>query len=143
MADPIIEHTPENGATLIPNLVYADAEAALAWLEKAFGFTCHLRVDGNRGGIAHAQLVNGNNMIMLSSIRNDDFGKHFNEPSQAGMSTQGLYVVVDNVTDAYEKALAAGAQIVMPLKEQDYGGESFTVRDCGGHIWSFGDYNPW
>lgn len=133
----------QQGDTLIPNLVYTDAVAAIAWLEKAFGFTCHLQVEGHGAAVAHAQLVKGKHMIMLSSTRKDDYGKHFDEPAAAGMSTQGIYLVVDNVTDAYEKALAAGAQIVMPLKAQDYGGEGFTVRDCGGHIWSFGDYNPW
>ena len=133
----------ETGDTLIPNLVYADADAAIKWLDKAFGFACRLRVEDEGGAIAHAQLAKGPHMIMLSSIRTDEFGRHFNEPASAGISTQGIYLIVDNVADAYEKALAAGAQIVMPLRAQDYGGEGFTVRDCGGHIWSFGDYNPW
>ena len=133
----------EQGETLIPNLVYADADAAIAWLDKAFGFSCQLRVEGEAGAIAHAQLVNGMHMIMLSSVRRDEFGKHFDEPNNLTYATQGIYVVVPHVGDAYEKALAAGAQIVMPLQSQDYGGEGFTVRDCGGHIWSFGDYNPW
>lgn len=133
----------ETGETLIPNLVYSDAEAAIDWLATAFGFQCTLRVEGNRGGIAHAQLVKDKHMIMLSSVRDDEYGKNFAEPTQIGKSTQGLYLVVDSVVDAYERALAAGAQIIMPLQSQDYGGEGFTVRDCGGHIWSFGDYNPW
>ena len=133
----------KTGDMLIPNLVYADADAAIKWLEKAFGFECQLRVEGEGDKITHAQLVNGRHMIMLSSIRTDEFGKYFDEPASAGISTQGIYLIVDNVADAYEAALAAGAQIVMPLRAQDYGGEGFTVRDCGGHIWSFGDYNPW
>ena len=133
----------QTGDTLIPHLVYADAEAAILWLDKAFGFKCSLRVEGNRGGIAHTQLVQGQHMIMLSSVRDDEYGKHFKEPAQMGYATQGLYVHVDKVIDAYERAMAAGAQIIMPLQSQDYGGEGFTVRDCGGHIWSFGDYDPW
>ena len=133
----------KTGDRLIPNLVYADADAAIKWLDKAFGFACRLRVEGAGGAIAHAQLAKGPHMIMLSSIRTDEFGKYFDEPAWAGISTQGIYLIVDSVADAYEKALAAGAQIVLPLRAQDYGGEGFTVRDCGGHIWSFGDYNPW
>lgn len=133
----------EQGAKLIPNLVYEDADAAIEWLDKAFGFNCSLRVEGEGGAIAHAQLVNGDTMIMLSSVRTDEFGKHFKTPDQLGTSTQGIYLVVDNIAAYYERAQAAGAKIVMPLRAQDYGGEGFTVRDCGGHIWSFGDYNPW
>lgn len=133
----------KTGERLIPNLVYSDADAAINWLGKAFSFDCHLRVEGEGGKVEHAQLVNGRHMIMLSSVRKDEFGRYFDEPASAGISTQGIYLIVDNVAEAYEKALAAGAQIIMPLQSQDYGGEGFTVRDCGGHIWSFGDYNPW
>ena len=48
-------------------------------------------------------------MIMLSSVRKDEFGRYFDEPALAGISTQGIYLIVDNVAEAYEKALAAGA----------------------------------
>ena len=90
----------KTGETLIPNLVYADADAAIKWLDKAFGFTCQLRVEGEGGQIAHAQLVNGPHMIMLSSIRTDEFGRHFNEPAAAEVSTQSIYLIVDDVTTA-------------------------------------------
>ena len=62
----------KTGDTLIPNLVYADADAAIKWLDKAFGFACRLRVEGEGGAIAHAQLAKGPHMIMLSSIRTDE-----------------------------------------------------------------------
>lgn len=133
----------EQQSRLIPNLVYEDADAAIAWLNKAFGFACTLRVAGDGAGVVHAQLVHDGAMIMLSSLRGDAFGRHFNQPDQAGCCTQGIYLVVADVGAAYERALAAGAQVVMELQAQDYGGSGFTVRDCGGHIWSFGDYNPW
>ena len=52
-------------------------------------------------------------------------------------------LVYHDVAGAYERALAGGAQVVVELQSQDYGGEGFTVRDPEGHIWSFGDYDPW
>lgn len=133
----------EQGSHLIPNLVYQDAPHAIEWLAEAFGFECTLRVEANRGGIAHAQLVHGDTMIMLSSVRNDEFGKNFGEPSVVGANTQGIYLVVDDVQAYYDRAIAAGAETILPVTEQDYGGEGCAVRDCGGHIWSFGSYNPW
>ena len=135
--------TQFQGARLIPNLVYHDADEAIIWLDRAFGFTVLLRVEGEGDKIAHAQLVRDEMMIMLSSTRDDDFGKNFDTPQVRDISTQGAYIVVENVSAAYERALAAGAQTVMPLQTQDYGGEGFTVRDPEGHIWSFGDYDPW
>jgi uncharacterized glyoxalase superfamily protein PhnB len=50
---------------------------------------------------------------------------------------------VEDVVVAYARALAAGAQVVIELRSQDYGSEGFTVRDPEGHIWSIGDYGPW
>jgi uncharacterized glyoxalase superfamily protein PhnB len=130
------------GARLIPNLVYHDADEAIIWLDRAFGFTVLLRVEGEGGRIDHAQLVRGEMMIMLSSTRDDDYGKNFDTPKVTGTSTQGAYIIVEDVA-AYERALAAGAQAIMPLRKQDYGGEGFTVSDPEGHIRSFGDYDPW
>ena len=135
--------TQFQGARLIPNLVYHDADEAIIWLDRAFGFTVLLRVEGEGGRIDHAQLVRDEMMIMLSSVRDDEYGRHFETPKAKGISTQGAYIIVNDDAGAYERALAAGAQVVVELQSQDYGGEGFTVRDPEGHIWSFGDYDPW
>jgi uncharacterized glyoxalase superfamily protein PhnB len=50
------------------------------------------------------------------------------------------------VSDAdaiYATAKAAGAEMVMDLREMDYGGKAFTCRDPEGHRWSIGTYDPW
>lgn len=50
------------------------------------------------------------------------------------------------VTDAdahHARAKAAGAEIVIDLVTQDYGGRDYTCRDPEGHIWTFGTYDPW
>ncbi len=131
------------GARPIPDLVYHDADEVIIWLDCAFGFTVLLRVEGEGGRIDPAQLVGDEMMLMLSSTRDDDYGKNFDTPQVTGTSTQGAYIIVEDVAAAYERALAAGAQAIMPLRMQDYGGEGFTVSDPEGHIWSFGDYDPW
>ena len=41
--------TQFQGARLIPNLVYHDADEAIIWLDRAFGFTVLLRVEGEGG----------------------------------------------------------------------------------------------
>ena len=38
---------------------------------------------------------------------------------------------------------AAGAEIVLDIKTQDYGGRDYTARDPEGHVWTFGTYDPW
>ena len=62
-------------STVIPAMRYRDANAAIEWLCKAFGFEKHLVVPGENGTVAHAQLAFGNGMIMLGSAREDEFGQ--------------------------------------------------------------------
>ena len=45
---------------------------------------------------------------------------------------QGIYMCVDNVDALHDRAKAAGAEIVTPLKNQDYGSRDFSARDTGG-----------
>jgi uncharacterized glyoxalase superfamily protein PhnB len=132
-------------ATVIPGLRYHDAPAAIEWLCRAFGFERQLVVPGEGGTIAHAQLRFGNGMIMLGSA-----GKHgggYDElvktPRETGVATQGTYVIVEDPDAHYREAVAAGAEIVLDLVDQDYGGRGYTCRDLEGNVWSFGDYDPW
>ena len=131
-------------ATVIPGMRYHDAAAAIEWLCKAFGFEKHLVVPGENGTIAHAQLTFGNGMIMLGSARSDEFGKFVKPPRDVGgVGTQSAYVIVADADKHYARAVAAGAQIVMPLKDEDYGGRGYSCRDPEGHVWSFGTFDPW
>lgn len=131
-------------ATVIPGLRYADAAAAIDWLCRAFGFEEHLVVPGGDGTIAHAQLTFGNGMIMLGSTRDDEYGHLIVQPSAIdGCETQAPYVIVDDVDAHYERARAAGAEIIKELEEQAYGGRLYACRDLEGHVWNFGTYDPW
>ncbi len=135
---------PKETASIIPTLRYEDAPAAIAWLCHAFGFREHLVVPGENGGIAHAQLLFGNGMIMLGSARDDAFGAIQKAMSDKnGPVTQSAYIVVDDVDAHSRQALAAGATVVMQPEDQAYGGRLYACRDLEGHLWSFGSYNPW
>ena len=126
--------------TLYPHMQYRDAPAAIRWLEKAFGFrTVMSHPDGN-GGVAHAELAFGNGMIMLGSCK--DNGLPMTMPKDAGGNTQGVYAVVKDTDALYAQARAAGAEIVMTIRDTDYGSRDFSARDPEGHLWSFGTYAP-
>jgi uncharacterized glyoxalase superfamily protein PhnB len=129
---------------MIPTMRYRDAPAAIEWLRKAFGFEEHLVVPGENGTIAHAQLVLGNGMIMLGSARDDEFGKLQKPPNAiGGIGTQSPYVIVEDSDKIYARAVAAGAEIVRVIQDEDYGGRGFSCRDPEGHLWNFGTYDPW
>ena len=131
-------------ARIVPALRYRDAAAAIDWLCRAFGFERHFVVPGEGSTIEHAQLVCGDAMIMLGSHREDEFGRLIRLPEQiGGRVTQAIYMIVEDPDTHQARAEAAGAEIVKPCADQDYGGRLYTARDCEGHIWSFGSYYPW
>lgn len=123
---------------------YKDALKAIEWLCKTFGFKTHLVVPGKNGTIAHAQLCFGNAMIMLGSEKDNEYGKLLSTPKELnGLNTYAPYIIVDNIDEHYNKAVQGGAEIVIKIKDEEYGGRSYTCRDQEGHIWNFGSYNPW
>jgi uncharacterized glyoxalase superfamily protein PhnB len=131
-------------ATVIPCLRYRDAPAAIQWLCRVFGFEEQLVVPNEDGTIAHAQLSFGNGMIMLGSASDTEFGRLMKQPDEiGGAETQTSYVVVSDADLVYRQARAAGAEIIMDIKDEDYGGRGFSCRDLEGHIWNFGTYDPW
>jgi uncharacterized glyoxalase superfamily protein PhnB len=139
---------PENAAnttaTVIPTLRYDDAVAAVEWLCRAFEFEEHLVIPDTNGGIVHAQLTFGNGMIMLASARDDGFGKLQRTPrAVGGVGSQSAYVIVEDADTHCARAVAAGAEIVLELKDEDYGGRGYSCRDPEGHLWNFGSYDPW
>ena len=132
-------------SSVIPSLRYRDAPAAIEWLCRNFGFTKHLVVAGEGGRIEHAQLALGGGMIMLGSAENEsEFGKQVRHPDEVGgFETQCSYLVVADADDVYRKVKADGGQIVMEIKDEDYGGRGFGCRDPEGRVWYVGTYDPW
>ena len=131
-------------ATVIPCLRYRNAPAAIEWLCQNFGFEKLLVVPNEDGTIAHAQLSFGNGMIMLGSVVESEFGRLMKQPDEiGGAETQSAYLVVSDADVIYERAKAAGAEIVIEIKDEDYGGRGFSCRDLEGRLWSIGTYNPW
>lgn len=115
----------------------------MEFLCKAFGFKKKMVVEGDGGSIAHAELTLGNAMVMLGSHKETEYGKLVTTPREVGICTQTIYLIVPKPDAHHDRAKAAGAEIVLPLTTQEYGGRDYTCRDPEGHIWTFGTYDPW
>lgn len=134
----------QNGSIIIPTMKYKDAPAAIEWLCTAFGFEKHLVVPGEKVAIAHAQLIFGNSMIMLGSEMDNEYGKFVKTPKDLNsFNTQTPYIIVEEIDAHYNRAIAAGAKIVLDIKDEDFGGRGYSCRDPEGYIWNFGSYDPW
>jgi uncharacterized glyoxalase superfamily protein PhnB len=124
-----------------PSFVYSDLKEAMAWLEKAFGFRTLMAVPSEDGSYAHVEMAYGPTIIMPSGPRKEWDWK---SPRDLGATTAAIYVYVpdEQLSAHYQRAKAAGAEIVLPLEKKDYGGSGYSARDLDGHHWSFGSYKP-
>lgn len=137
---------PATRSTIMPCLRYRDASAAIDWLCATFGFRTHTIHTHPDGTIAHAQLVLGGGMVMLGSAgpRDDEWDGLIRQPDDLdGAATQSTYVVVDDADLVFERARERGARILIPIRDESYGGRGFSCRDPDGHVWTFGTYDPW
>ena len=136
--------TDHTRSTIMPALRYRDANAAIEWLTHVLGFARHAVYPGPDNTVGHAELTLNGGMIMLGSHKDDEYGKGFKSPGELGnVETRSSYVVVKDADAVYARAQAAGAQVVRPIQNTDYGSREFTVKDPEGHSWSVGTYDPW
>jgi uncharacterized glyoxalase superfamily protein PhnB len=124
--------------TVWPALRARDARGLIRFLVDAFGFeevvTYGDQPDGSGEVVVHAELgwpLGGG--VMLGSARDDG-------PWALTPGTAGCYVVTDDPDALHGRAVAAGAEVVQPLHDTDYGSRDFTARDPEGNLWSFGTY---
>lgn len=116
---------------IYPTFRYKDAATMIEWLERAFGFEVWAKyMDGEC--VAHAELVFGSSMIMLGSVRDDDYGALVGGPGQAG--GKSVYIAVDDPDAHYERARAAGAKIIEQPVDRDYGSREYSCADPEGNI---------
>ena len=117
----------DQAPNIYPFMRFADADAALEWLARAFGFEEREVYRNDEGVIHHAEISLGPGIVM--------FGP--GDPA-----SQGVYVAVEDADAHYERAKAAGAEIVREIEDTPYGSREYTARDLEGHVWSFGTYRP-
>jgi uncharacterized glyoxalase superfamily protein PhnB len=120
-------------APLVPVLVYEDVNGAIEWLCGSCGFTERVRVQRPDGRVMHAQLEFSGGAVMLGSA-----GAEYKPPQSTGVS-HGVLVHVDDVTGHFERVRASGAYIISEPADMPFGERQYTVRDSGGHRWTFSE----
>lgn len=122
-----------------PCLTYDDALAAIEWLCRVFGFTRQLVVPGLDHTVVHSELSLGTGVIMVSSPKPD--ARRLG-PRSPGGAVCHLSVFVDDPDAHHARSMLAGARIIQPLRDEEYGARGYVVEDLEGHQWYFGNYRP-
>lgn len=126
--NPIPDQYPGINAYLSVN----DAAAALEFYKTVFGATEILKLDAPDGKIAHAEVKIRDAILMLAD-ENRDYGTL--SPKTLGGSPVRLHMYVEDVDALFERAVAAGAKVLIPPADQFYGDRSGRLEDPFGHIW--------
>jgi PhnB protein len=127
-----VKPIPEGYHSVTPYLTVDGAANALDWYAKALGATEVMRMPmGDK--IGHAEIKIGNSHVMLSDEWPD---MDMLGPKKRGGPTASLMVYLDNVDQAFERAVAAGATVERPVADQFYGDRSGTLIDPFGCRWT-------
>jgi PhnB protein len=113
-----------------------DTAAAMAFYTTAFGAKEVFRLTEPSGRIGHAEMQLGPAVLMLS----DPFPEYGIEAPAEGSDTSfsGVHLHVDNADAVLDKAVAAGATVLLAPTDQFYGERSCKLRDPFGHEWLIG-----
>ncbi len=140
---------PKDAPWIVPYLTLPDPAAGLTFYAEAFGFEERFAQRGEDGLVEHAEMTwragdEAPGRIML--------GPEFDEHSaRAPMSTGvpapvALYVYTDDVMALFERATAAGAEVIQEPAVTFWGDRICIVADPFGYKWTFArnmaDYPP-
>lgn len=120
---------------LVPSLIYRDPEAAMHWLERAFGFEIDLVVRDEHGKAVHIEMQHEGAFLYVGG---DTWNPNLTSPSTiGGKNTSVLSLSVTDVSAHYARAKAAGTRIVAEPEDQFYGDRVYRALDVEGHLWTF------
>jgi uncharacterized glyoxalase superfamily protein PhnB len=113
---------------VIPVLAYPNVREAVEWLSDVFGFSERLQIADHR-----SQMKAGEGGIIIAEYMDRD------RRPEAGADyvSHGVMVRVADVQSHYEHAAARGAEILEPPFDHIYGERQYSVKDIGGHRWTF------
>jgi len=128
-----VRAVPEGCHTVTPYLTVRGADRAIEFYKRAFGAKEQMRMPGPGGnGIMHAELKIGDSRVFLS----DEFpDMGCRSPQSLGGTASSLHLYVKDVDAAFKKAVAAGAQVKMPVADMFWGDRYGKLIDPFGHEW--------
>jgi PhnB protein len=115
-----------------PRLTFRDAAKAMEFYKQAFGAKETMRFQVGES-IPHAEITIGDSVILVTEEWPE--GGRFSSET-LGNSPVLMSLSVPDVDNFFAHAIEAGAQAVIPIKDQFYGRREGTLRDPFGYVWS-------
>ena len=128
-----VKPIPDGASIIIPRLVCRDPVAMIDFCKTVFGALEQVRRPGPDGLVAHALIMIGPAMLMIEAEWPTMTSR---APKPDGSSPVIIFVYAENVDAAVERAVTAGATILMPPKNQFWGDRTAWIMDSSGHVWT-------
>jgi PhnB protein len=124
---------PDGYHTVTPYLVIKNAAKAIEFYKEAFAATELMRLASPDGKVMHAEIKIGDSPIMMCDECPD---WNALSPLTIGGTAVSIMLYVEDVDSVVNRAVAAGATVLMPVADQFWGDRMGTVADPFGHKWS-------
>lgn len=124
---------PDCYHTVTPYLIVANADKAIAFYKEAFAATESMRLNAPDGKVMHAEIRIGDSAIMMTD-ESPSCGSL--SPQTIGGTPVSLMVYVEDVDTVVDRAVAAGAKLLMAVADMFWGDRCGTIEDPFGHKWT-------
>lgn len=124
---------PPGFHTVTPSLAVEGGVAALEFYKAAFGAKELIRETTPDGKLVHGRIRIGDSVVLLSDVFQ---GSDRVAPSTMEATTVTLHLYSRDVESLWNRAVAAGATVTMPLGDQYWGERYGHLQDPFGHHWS-------
>ncbi|MGH7474940.1 MAG: VOC family protein [Longimicrobiales bacterium] len=128
-----VKGIPDNSSVVIPRLFCRDPAGAIDFCASTFGAVELGRRPGPDGTVAHALMTIGPAMIMIEAEWPTLTSR---APIPDGSSPVVIFVYVEDVDRTVERAVALGAQVLIPAENQFWGDRVAWIMDPAGHVWT-------
>ena len=117
--------------SIYPSFTYRDVRAALQWLTRVFGLNARIVDDSSDLAI----VAHGDGIVLVQPDRPEELhGSHIGKG--------WAYVAVEDIDEHYERAKAAGADVLNEPHAGPNGMRGYSARDPEGNVWTFGNLRP-
>jgi uncharacterized glyoxalase superfamily protein PhnB len=137
-----VEGSVPQPGVIVPHLVVRDAAEAVDFYMRAFAASVLYRSPSPSGAGEHIHLKVWSSLVQVSTEepaqrRERVEGALLASPETLAGSTCVFQIGVEDVDEAYKRAVDAGAAPALPPTDMFWGDRYGWVRDPFGHVWAF------
>jgi PhnB protein len=122
-----VQPVPDGYHTITPYLTVRGATQLLDFVKQAFEAVETECLRLSDGSVKHASVKIGDSMLMLGEVPAD-------MPGVEAMPSM-LYLYLPDMQAAFDRAVAAGAEVFEEPTDHFYGDRSGAVKDACGNVW--------